>query len=160
MIDAAGFRQNIGIILVNAKDQLLLARRKNQDAWQFPQGGIKADETCEQALYRELKEEIGLSPEDIEIITHTRKWLYYRLPSYLIRAHTTPVCIGQKQKWYLLKFLGDDTKIYLHSTLNPEFDDWKWVSYWEPMEKVVHFKRVVYRKALTEFESFVFPKKS
>lgn len=150
MIDADGFRPNVGIILTNSRGELLWARRVGgQDAWQFPQGGIKQNESAEQALYRELEEEVGLRPADVEILGVTRGWLRYRLPSRFVRQQQ-PVCIGQKQKWFLLRFLGTDEQINLALNATPEFDHWRWVSYWYPVNNVVAFKRDVYRRALRE----------
>ncbi len=151
MIDNDGFRPNVGIILTNDRGQLLWARRVGgQDAWQFPQGGINANETPEQALYRELHEEIGLYPHDVEILACTRGWLRYRLPTRLVRHNSHPLCVGQKQKWFLLRLRSDDSQISLNNGGRAEFDDWRWVSYWYPLGKVVAFKRDVYRRALKE----------
>jgi NTP pyrophosphohydrolases including oxidative damage repair enzymes len=150
VIDADGFRPNVGIILTNSRGELLWARRVGgQDAWQFPQGGIKQHESAEQALYRELEEEVGLRAQDVEILGVTRGWLRYRLPSRYVRQQQ-PVCIGQKQKWFLLRFLGSDEQINLALNATPEFDHWRWVSYWYPVNNVVAFKRDVYRRALRE----------
>ncbi len=151
MIDADGFRPNVGIMLSNDQGQLLWARRVGgQDAWQFPQGGINSHETPEQALYRELGEEVGLTEHDVDILGCTRGWLRYRLPQRLIRQHSQPVCIGQKQKWFLLRLKSDETRVCLENGGRAEFDDWRWVSYWYPLGKVVAFKRDVYRRALKE----------
>ena len=95
MIDSDGFRPNVGIILTNDNGQVLWARRVNQEAWQFPQGGINPHESAEEALYRELHEEIGLQAHDVEILACTRGWLRYRLPQRLVRTNSSPVCIGQ-----------------------------------------------------------------
>ncbi len=150
MIDSDGFRPNVGIILVNSLGQVLWARRCGQDAWQFPQGGINADETAEQAMYRELQEEIGLTPNDVEIMGVTRGWLRYRLPKRMIRRHQFPICIGQKQKWFMLRMLSHDSAVKIDCCDTPEFDGWRWVSYWYPVGHVVSFKREVYRKAMRE----------
>ncbi|UTW48186.1 RNA pyrophosphohydrolase [Bacterioplanoides sp. SCSIO 12839] len=150
MIDEQGYRPNVGIILCNDKGQVLWARRIGQDAWQFPQGGIKKGESPEKALYRELTEEVGLTKEDVQIMGCTRGWLRYRLPRRMIRHDSHPVCVGQKQKWYLLKLTADDSKINVRLGDKPEFDGWRWVSYWFPLGKVVAFKRDVYRRAMSE----------
>ena len=150
MIDSDGFRPNVGIIIFNEKGQLLWAKRLGQDAWQFPQGGVQQNESPEEALLRELNEEVGLDPEDVEIVACTDKWLRYRLPRRLIRQNSHPVCIGQKQKWFLLRLLSDTGKIRFDLGDKPEFDHWRWVSYWYPVNKVVSFKRKVYRRALGE----------
>ena len=150
VIDKDGFRPNVGIILANAHGQVLWAKRLGWDAWQFPQGGIDAHETPEDALFRELKEEIGLSPEHVEVLACTRGWLRYRLPKRMIRQGQQPLCIGQKQKWFLLRMLAPDSAVQTATTSSPEFDAWEWVSYWYPVDQVVSFKREVYRRAMKE----------
>ncbi len=156
VIDRRGFRSNVGIIIVNSEKKLFWAKRIGQDAWQFPQGGMHPGETPEETLFRELEEEVGLKPADVEIISSTERWLYYRLPSYLIRYHSRPLCIGQKQKWFLLKLVSSEDQINLNSQgEKPEFDGWRWVSYWYPLKQVIDFKRSVYNKALKAFASFV-----
>ncbi len=150
MIDADGFRPNVGIILANDRGQLLWARRVGQEAWQFPQGGISSGESPEQALYRELHEEVGLTPEQVTVVASTRGWLRYRLPKRYIRKGQHPVCIGQKQKWFLLRMLADDQEVSFNNGERPEFDNWRWVSYWYPLSQVISFKREVYRSALKE----------
>jgi putative (di)nucleoside polyphosphate hydrolase len=157
VIDSEGYRPNVGIILSNREGRLFWARRIGQNAWQFPQGGIRLQETPEEALFRELTEEVGLCPEDVEVIGATRGWLRYRLPSNLIRRYSTPVCIGQKQVWFLLRLLANDRKVHLNRTDKPEFDYWRWVDYWHPLREVVSFKRSVYQKALRELEPLLFP---
>lgn len=158
MIDKAGFRYGVGIILVNAKRQVFLAKRIGMPAWQFPQGGMKENETPEQAMFRELKEEVGLNPEDVKIIGSTRRWLRYRLPGRLVRHYSKPLCIGQKQKWFLLHMVGKDEHVNLIDNEDPEFDAWAWVSYWYPLKEVVAFKRRVYVMALKEFAKIVLSK--
>ena len=150
MIDSDGFRPNVGIILANSLGQVLWARRIGRDAWQFPQGGINEDESPEDAMFRELREEIGLSADDVEIVAVTRGWLRYRLPKRMIRRNSHPVCVGQKQKWFLLRMLSTDSAVTIDHTDSPEFDGWRWVSYWYPLGQVVSFKREVYRKAMRE----------
>lgn len=150
VIDSDGFRPNVGIIIFNGQGQVLWAKRLGQDAWQFPQGGVRRNETPEQAVLRELNEEVGLDPEDVEIVARTSEWLRYRLPTHLVRQNSYPVCIGQKQKWYLLRLLSDASKVRLDQAEKPEFDHWRWVSYWYPLNQVVAFKRDVYRQALEE----------
>lgn len=151
VIDSDGFRPNVGIVVANAGGEVLWARRIGQDAWQFPQGGINAGESPEQALYRELREEVGLLPDHVELLACTRGWLRYRLPERLVRrAENGPVCIGQKQKWFLLRMLADDGQVRMDCGDKAEFDSWSWVSYWYPLGQVVSFKREVYRCAMKE----------
>jgi putative (di)nucleoside polyphosphate hydrolase len=157
VIDSDGFRPNVGIILTNAEGRVFWARRVGQDAWQFPQGGIKVDETPEQALFRELAEEVGLTEADVELIGGTGDWLRYYLPRHLIRRRHKPVCIGQKQRWFVLRLVSDEQRVRLDACAKPEFDHWQWVDYWRPMREVVFFKRHVYRKALHELAPLVFP---
>ena len=155
MIDSEGFRANVGIILTNNNRQVFWARRVGMDAWQFPQGGIKKNETPKAAMYRELKEEIGLEPDHIEILNSTNDWLRYLLPKQYIRNNSEPLCIGQKQKWYLLKLVVDDRYLDLSSTSDPEFDLWKWVDFWQPIDEIISFKREVYQQALKQLEPFI-----
>lgn len=150
MIDSDGYRANVGIILGNAQGRVLWAKRIGQDAWQFPQGGIRRGETSEQALYRELEEEIGLRAEHVRIVGTTQSWLRYRLPKRYVRHNSHPLCIGQKQKWYLLELVASQDCVRFDSTDQPEFDGWRWVHYWRPAREVVFFKRDVYRRALQE----------
>ena len=152
MIDEEGYRANVGIILSNDEGRVFWARRVGQDAWQFPQGGIDRAESPEEAMYRELREETGLSPDDVELLGCTRTWLRYRLPKRYVRRNQTPLCIGQKQIWYMLRMLGDETAVNLGASSKPEFDHWRWVEYWEPSKRVIFFKRQVYEKALAELE--------
>ena len=155
MIDSEGFRANVGIILTNDQGQVFWARRIGMDAWQFPQGGIKKNESPKMAMYRELKEEIGLEPKHVELINSTDDWLRYRLPKQYIRQNRGPLCIGQKQIWYLLKLTADETYLDLLYTSEPEFDSWKWVDFWRPVEEVISFKRQVYQQALKQLQPFI-----
>lgn len=150
MIDREGYRQNVGIILHNSDGQLFWARRIGENAWQFPQGGIREDETPEEALYRELAEEIGLLPSDVEMVGSTRDWLRYHLPNKLIHYRRKPVCIGQKQIWFLLRLVTTEKHVKLNTSEHPEFDNWCWIQPETPVEQVISFKRDVYQSALDE----------
>lgn len=151
MLDKDGYRPNVGIILCNAEGKVLWARRCGRDGWQFPQGGMRADETPEQAMYRELQEEIGLSSGHVQVLGRTREWLRYDLPREM-RAGTGPRSRfrGQKQIWFLLRLTGPEDAVTLDCCARPEFDDWRWVDYWSPLEQIIHFKRDVYQRALEE----------
>ncbi|MCP4074837.1 MAG: RNA pyrophosphohydrolase [Gammaproteobacteria bacterium] len=155
MIDSDGYRANVGIILSNQHGQLLWAQRMGQDAWQFPQGGVNPEETAEQAMYRELWEEVGLNNDDVELIGSTSSWLRYKLPKRMVRRHSQPVCIGQKQKWYLLRLAAEESSVNLQATDSPEFEGWKWVDYWYPVDQVVYFKKRVYRCALQQLSQYI-----
>ncbi len=155
MIDSEGYRPNVGIILNNSEGKVFWARRRGQDAWQFPQGGIRQDELPLDAMYRELYEETGLVPEFVEVTGQTSSWLRYRIPDHLLRRSSTPLCIGQKQIWYCLKLIGKESDVNLCCTKNPEFDQWRWVDYWTPVEEIISFKRKVYKQALTELERYI-----
>lgn len=151
LVDADGYRPNVGIVVANGRAEVLWARRVGgRDAWQFPQGGILDSETPEEALYRELYEEVGLEPDAVKLVARTRGWLRYRLPERLRRRDSSPSFVGQKQKWFLLRMLGDDGDVRVSHTGKPEFDAWRWVSYWYPVGQVVAFKQQVYRRALKE----------
>ena len=101
-------------------------------------------------MYRELREEVGLLPEHVALLGVTKGWHRYRLPAKFIRKNETPICIGQKQKWFLLRMVGNEADIRFNCGRKPEFDYWQWVSYWYPLGQVVAFKREVYRRAMKE----------
>ncbi|HBD11749.1 MAG TPA: RNA pyrophosphohydrolase [Porticoccaceae bacterium] len=149
-IDSQGYRPNVGIVLADGGGKLLWAKRAGQDAWQFPQGGIDAGEHPQDAMYRELYEEVGLQENDVEVLAQTRGWLRYRLPKRYMRRNSSPRCIGQKQKWFLLRLASDPNNIRFDRGAKPEFDNWQWVNYWYPISQVIEFKREVYRRALKE----------
>ncbi len=150
MIDSDGFRPNVGIIVLHPAviGQVLLAKRIGQQAWQFPQGGIKRGELPEAACYRELEEELGLKSSDVEFLGMTKEWARYLLPKHLVRRGNKPTCIGQKQLWFLLRLAAADDRVRLDANPTPEFDAWQWVDYWQPVEQVIYFKRKVYVEAL------------
>jgi len=156
-IDENGYRANVGIILCNKDGSLLLGGRKGQDGWQFPQGGVGVSEDIEVAMYRELHEEIGLDADDVELLGQTSCWLRYDLPKQFIRRNTQPLCIGQKQRWFLLRLVGAEQRVRLDTTGLPEFDRWRWVDYWRPVKEVIYFKRQVYVQALHELGPILFP---
>ncbi|MDA7742547.1 RNA pyrophosphohydrolase [Francisellaceae bacterium] len=150
MIDKEGYRANVAIVIMNEHGKIFWGKRIRQKSWQFPQGGLNPGETAIEAMYRELHEEVGLKPHDVEILACTRAWLRYRLPRFLIRR-SFPLCIGQKQKWFLLKLKSADSSINFKATNKPEFDHWRWVHYWHPINHVVSFKKPVYKKAMEQF---------
>jgi len=149
-IDAHGFRANVGIVLIRDGGDVFLGGRSDGRGWQFPQGGVGPDESAEQALFRELHEEVGLEQGDVEVLAATRNWLRYRLPRRYVRRRATPLCIGQKQRWFLLRMLGSESRLRFDATTRPEFDSGRWVDYWSPVREVIYFKRSVYARALDE----------
>ncbi len=155
MIDKDGYRSNVGIVLLNHNNQIFWGRRKGESAWQFPQGGIGNDEQTEDAMFRELNEELGLFPEHVEIVGRTREWLYYDVPA-IYNRNKRGSYRGQKQIWFLLRFVGKDHHINLKYHKHHEFDAWFWMNdYWAPVDQVVNFKQDVYRKALTELHQYI-----
>ena len=157
LIDADGFRANVGIILMRSDGTVFLGRRAGGRGWQFPQGGMRRGESLEEALYRELHEEVGLTRSQVCLAGQTRGWLRYRLPSRYVRRNRHPLCIGQKQRWCLLRLVNDAVDFRLDATSEPEFDQFRWVAYWEPVRAVIAFKRRVYMRALTELAPIAYP---
>ena len=148
MVDPDGFRPNVGIVLMHEDGRLFWARRVNRDGWQFPQGGMNTDETPIEAMYRELREETGLLPDHVQVLGSTPGWLRYRLPRRCVRRGNRPLCIGQKQVWFLLRMACAETEVRFDQCDKPEFDSWRWVDFWYPAQHVVSFKREVYARAL------------
>jgi putative (di)nucleoside polyphosphate hydrolase len=157
LIDAQGFRANVGIVLIRDRGDVFLGGRSDGRGWQFPQGGVRQQESPEDALYRELREEVGLEPADVEMLACTRSWLRYRLPRRYVRRRSRPLCIGQKQRWFLLRMVGGEERLRFDLTTQPEFDSWRWVDYWSPVREVIYFKRNVYARALDELGRIAFP---
>lgn len=155
MLDREGFRPNVGIILLNHRNQVFWGKRIRTHSWQFPQGGIKHGESPEQAMFRELHEEVGLLPEHVRIVARTRDWLRYEVPQHFIRKDARGHYKGQKQIWFLLQLMGRDCDMNLRASTHPEFDAWRWHEYWVPLETVIEFKRDVYQLALSELARFL-----
>ena len=155
MLDRDGFRPNVGIILLNQRSQVFWGKRIRTHSWQFPQGGIDRGENPEQAMLRELHEEVGLHPQHVQVLARTRDWLRYEVPDRFIRRDARGHYKGQKQIWFLLQLVGHDWDLNLRATDHPEFDAWRWNDYWVPLDVVVEFKRGVYEMALTELARYV-----
>ena len=155
MLDRDGFRPNVGIILLNQRNQVFWGKRIRTHSWQFPQGGIDRGENPEQAMFRELHEEVGLHPDHVRIVARTRDWLRYEVPDRFIRREARGHYKGQKQIWFLLQLVAHDWDLNLRATSHPEFDAWRWNDYWVPLDAVVEFKRGVYEMALTELSRFL-----
>jgi putative (di)nucleoside polyphosphate hydrolase len=155
MIDKEGYRENVGIVICNDQRKVVWARRTGEEAWQFPQGGINKGESAEEAMYRELKEEVGLDPHNVEILARTKGWLKYDVPKSWIRRDCRDRYRGQKQIWFLLRFTGKDSDVFLKNTEKPEFDDWRWDSFWAPVDQIIDFKKAVYEQALKELFEYL-----
>ena len=155
MIDRDGYRPNVGIIICNRKNEVFWGKRVKEHSWQFPQGGIKAGETPERAMYRELHEEVGLGVQHVKILGRTRDWLRYEVPEQWVRREWRGNYKGQKQIWYLLRLVGRDSDVHLRASEKPEFDAWRWNEYWVPLESVIEFKRDVYQLALNELAKYL-----
>lgn len=155
MIDKDGYRPNVGIVICNTRNEVFWGKRVRQNSWQFPQGGIKHGESPEQAMFRELMEEVGLAPEHVRILGRTREWMRYDVPRDWVKREWRGHYRGQKQIWYLLRLVGRECDVRLRASSHPEFDAWRWSEYWAPTKAVVEFKREVYQQALGELERFL-----
>ena len=156
MFDKDGYRANVGIILCNEQKQVFWGKRVRENSWQFPQGGMKRKESPEEAMYRELYEEVGLLPDQVEILARTKDWLKYNVPEKWIKRTWRGIYRGQKQIWFLLKMVAPDSSIQLNVAERPEFDDWRWNPYFVALESVIEFKREVYQLALKELAVTLF----
>ena len=147
---AVRYRRGVGIMLLNARNQVFVAQRIDfaGDAWQMPQGGIDTGESPREAALRELKEEIGT--DRAEFLAETKGWLTYDFPAKLRERLRRGRFQGQRQKWFAMRFTGKDTDIDL-TTAHPEFSSWKWVEPGELPRLIVPFKRRVYLDLLSEF---------
>ena len=144
------YRLGVGLVLFNAEGLVWAGRRIDQkgDAWQMPQGGIDDGETPEEAVLRELEEEIGTGKA--EIIAESGDWLTYELPPELVGVAWKGRYRGQKQKWFALRFTGQDSDIRI-DTEHPEFAEWRWVEFERLIELIVPFKRELYQQITAEF---------
>ena len=148
------YRKCVGICLINEQKKAFVGQRldSKNNAWQMPQGGVENNETHEQAAFRELEEEIGTS--NIKIISESKKLYAYDLPDVLIPTFWNGKYRGQEQKWFLAKFLGDDSEINI-KTEHAEFSKWQWVEPKEMPELIVPFKKDIYTHILDEFKQYL-----
>lgn len=151
-LESLPFRPCVGLALLNAEGLIFAGRRidSTAEAWQMPQGGIDEGELPSQAALRELEEETGLQAEHVEIIRETADWLPYDLPEELVGKLWGGKYRGQMQKWFALHMLADDTAVNI-ATAEPEFSEWRWLRPTELLDKIVPFKRDVYRRVLDDF---------
>lgn len=145
------YRQGVGIMLFNAAGEVFVAKRLDMttEAWQMPQGGMDTGESPSGAALRELKEEIGT--DHVEIIRETTDWYSYDLPDHLVGKLWDGQYCGQKQKWFAMRFLGEDSEIDIH-TADPEFSEWKWIDLRMLPDIIVPFKKSLYRSLVGEFQ--------
>ena len=147
-------RQGVGVIVLNKNNEVFVAKRKDNpvDKWQMPQGGIDFNETPFEAMIRELAEETSI--KNIKVLKEIEKSLEYELPPNLLGKIWKGKFRGQKQKWYIVKFLGDDNEININ-TKRPEFIEWKWINYNLLTDVIVDFKKEVYEKLKIELKNFI-----
>ena len=145
------YRKNVGLIVLNPENQLLVCKRKNTKKWQFPQGGVDSNEKPIQAAYRELFEEVGISKKDVKLLKESEHWYKYDLPvDYRRKTINLKKFKGQSQKWFIFKSKYK-LEIDFMNDLHEEFDGYQWVSYWYPLSQIIDFKKPVYEKVLKEF---------
>mgnify|MGYP001264897247 CR=1 FL=1 len=155
-IAALPYRPCVGVMLINRAGLIFAGRRLDTaaPAWQMPQGGIDAGEKPKQAALRELTEETGVRPERVEVLGKTQGWLTYDLPPELLGKTWGGKYRGQKQKWFLLRFLGEDAEIDIARD-HPEFAEWRWIGPDEMIAAIVPFKRDIYREVVRQFRPWL-----
>ena len=150
-----GYRPNVAMVVINSTNKVLICRRKNTRTWQFPQGGIDNGEDIKKAMYRELSEEVGLSKDDVNLVGESEGTITYDIPKTIRSKVLGGKFKGQEQKWFLLKLKKDNSEIKLDNEAFPEFDKYEWVSFWQPLNRIVDFKREAYREALSELRFLI-----
>lgn len=147
------YRPNVGVMLVDAHGRVFTGQRldRDRDAWQMPQGGVDPNEAPRDAVLRELEEETGVTAALVRIEAETDGWLTYDLPADLIPRLWNGQYRGQKQKWFLMRFLGTDRDINI-ATEHPEFSAWRWCEREALLDSIVPFKHDVYAEVLRQFE--------
>ncbi len=144
------YRPNVGIMLVNNEGLIFSGQRLDNPAWQMPQGGIDNGELDKDAALRELEEETGVKPTQVEIVAVSVNWLYYDLPKELLSKLWGGKYKGQKQKWFLMHFKGKDSDINIQTKV-PEFSQWRWLTRNQLLASIVPFKLEVYKAVFAEF---------
>ncbi len=150
------YRSGVGIMLLNSDKKIFVGKRidNHSDAWQMPQGGLDIGEDEDNAMFRELAEETGISGSNIKVIKKSSSYHYYNLPYKLQKKFWGGKYLGQKQRWYLAEFIGDESSINV-ATEDPEFSHWKWIAHDEIINAIVAFKRSLYQDVIDEFNEFL-----
>ena len=150
------YRSGVGIMLINQKKEIFVGKRidNHSDSWQMPQGGLDAGESEDEAMFRELKEETGIDDFSVKVLHKSQGYLYYNLPYKLQKKFWGGKYLGQKQRWYLAEFIGDESSISVQ-TEKPEFSDWKWIAPDNIVDAIVAFKRGLYEEVIGEFAKFL-----
>ncbi|MBP02040.1 MAG: RNA pyrophosphohydrolase [Rhodospirillaceae bacterium] len=148
------YRKGVGIVLLNANKKVFVAQRidTKSAAWQMPQGGVEENESPHDAALRELKEEIGTNK--VVVISEITKWLKYEFPKDLKKSLWAGKYSGQEQKWFLMRFMGDEKEINLDTEF-PEFSDWKWVEIENVEKMAIEFKRELYKEIIINFSETI-----
>jgi putative (di)nucleoside polyphosphate hydrolase len=152
--DILPYRLGVGLFLINSENKVLVGQRIDSkiSRWQMPQGGIDKGETPSKAVFREMKEEIGTDKGII--IAEAKTWYFYDIPKSMIPRLWNGKYKGQKQKWFLMRFTGDDSDIDVN-TVNKEFKEWKWCSIDEIMGIIIPFKKTLYKAVIKEFIQYL-----
>lgn len=155
-IAALPYRPCVGLMIVSREGRIFAGQRLDNPgpAWQMPQGGVDEGESPREAALRELWEETGISADKVEILAQTPEWIPYDLPHHLVPRLWKGRYRGQKQLWFLLRFLGTDADIDINTT-HPEFSRWTWLAPEELLDRIVPFKRDTYRRVIEEFRALV-----
>ena len=150
------YRPNVGMMIINQKKEIFVGKRIDHPSnfWQMPQGGIDAQEIPSIAALREMDEEVGIKKNKVDLLTESKDWYYYSIPSDLAKTLWKGKYKGQRQKWYLYKFKGTEKDINIH-TEHPEFSDYKWVTKDFLVPNIVPFKKKIYEKLLLEFKDYL-----
>lgn len=149
------YRDGVGMCIINKKKEIFVGKRISSkfDGWQMPQGGIDLGETPSKAAMREMLEEIGTS--NGVIMSETKSWYCYDVPRLLVPKLWNGAYRGQRQKWFLIMFEGEDSEINVDASIHPEFYKWQWVDYQSLPDIIIPFKRKLYQSVLAEFQPFL-----
>jgi putative (di)nucleoside polyphosphate hydrolase len=150
------YRFGVGVMIINENKDIFVGKRidNKSDAWQMPQGGIDSGEDEDEAMFRELEEETGIIKSNVDLVTKSSGYFYYNLPYKLQKKFWGGKYLGQRQRWYLVEFKGQDNQVNI-DTREPEFSNWKWISPQEIIHSIVSFKRPLYEEVMKEFWEYL-----